>query len=203
MCRKGFDVPFTGHLGMARYGYARVSTHSQKDDSQLDALRAARCDRIWTDKASGKRVRRAQWDNLLASLREGDQLVITRLSRMARSVKHLTEIAALLAERCIDLVVLEQGINTTTPPGRFLFHVIGAIDEMSADLISEATRHGLEAARARGRTGGRKPKLSQRQIEVARQMYNDKGEDGKREYTVAEIAETFNVSRKTIYRHLD
>jgi DNA invertase Pin-like site-specific DNA recombinase len=161
---------------MARYGYARVSTHSQKDDSQLDALRAARCDRIWTDKA---------------------------LSRMARSVKHLTEIAALLAERCIDLVVLEQGINTTTPPGRFLFHVIGAIDEMSADLISEATRHGLEAARARGRTGGRKPKLSQRQIEVARQMYNDKGEDGKREYTVAEIAETFNVSRKTIYRHLD
>ena len=82
---------------MARYGYARVSTHSQKDDSQLDALRAARCDRIWTDKASGKRVRRAQWDNLLASLREGDQLVITRLSRMARSVKHLTEIAALVS----------------------------------------------------------------------------------------------------------
>ncbi len=112
---------------MARYGYARVSTRSQKDDSQLDALLAAGCERIWTDKGSGKLARRAQWDDLLASLREGDELIITRLSRMARSVTHLTEIAALLAERGIDLVVLKQGIDTTTPPGRFLFHVIGAM----------------------------------------------------------------------------
>lgn len=188
---------------MARYGYARVSTRSQKDDSQLNALLAAGCERIWTDKVSGKLARRAEWDNLLASLREGDELVITRLSQMARSVKHLTEIAALLAERGIDLVVLEQGIDTTTRAGRFLFHVLGAMDEMLADLISEGTRKGLEAARARGRAGGRKPKLTQRQVLVARQMYEDKGEDGKRKYTVAEIAETFGVSRKTIYRHLD
>ena len=188
---------------MARYGYARVSTRSQTDDSQLDALHAAGCARIWTDTASGRLARRPEWDKCLDYLRAGDELVITRLSRMARSVRHLTEVAALLAEREVDLVVLKQGIDTTTPAGRFLFHAIGAMDEMLADLISEGTIEGLQAARARGRTGGRKPKLTARQITVARRMYDEKGADGKRQYTVAEIAETFHVSRKTIYRHLE
>ena len=122
---------------MARYEYARVSTRSQTDDSQLDALRAAGCERIWTDTASGRLARRPEWNKFLDYLRAGDELVITRLSRMARSVRHLTEIAALLAEREVDLVALKQGIDTTTPAGRFLFHVIGAMDEMLADLISE------------------------------------------------------------------
>jgi DNA invertase Pin-like site-specific DNA recombinase len=188
---------------VARYGYARVSTRSQTDDSQLDALTAADCERIWTDTASGKLARRPEWDKCLDYLRPGDELVITRLSRMARSVRHLTEIAAQLADRGIDLVVLKQGIDTTTAAGRFLFHVIGAMDEMVADLISEGTVEGLESARARGRTGGRKPKLTARQVGIARQMYDEKSADGKRHYTVAEIAETFHVSRKTIYRHLE
>ena len=188
---------------MARYGYARISTRSQRDDSQLDALRAAGCERIWADTASGKLARRPEWDNCLDHLRRGDELAITRLSRMARSVRHLTGTAALLAERGIDLVVLKQGIDTTTPAGRFTFHVLAAMDEMLADLISEGTREGLESARARGRVGGRKPKLTARQAEVARDMYEEKGDDGKRKYTVAEIAETFGVSRKTIYRHLE
>jgi DNA invertase Pin-like site-specific DNA recombinase len=188
---------------MARYGYARVSTRSQTDDSQLDALRAAGCERIWTDTASGRLARRPEWNKFLDYIRAGDELVITRLSRMARSVRHLTEIAALLTDRGVDLIVLKQGIDTTTPAGRFLFHVIGAMDEMLADLISEGTLEGLEAARARGRTGGRKPKLTARQVTVARQMYDEKGVEGKRRYTVAEIAETFHVSRKTIYRHLE
>ena len=122
---------------------------------------------------------------------------------MARSVRHLTGIAALLEERGIDLVVLKQGIDTTTPAGRFTFHVLAAMDEMLADLISEGTREGLESARARGRAGGRKPKLTARQAEVARGMYDETGSDGKRRYTVDEIAGTFAVSRKTIYRHLD
>jgi DNA invertase Pin-like site-specific DNA recombinase len=187
---------------MARYGYARVSTRSQTDDSQLDALRAAGCERIWTDTASGRLARRLEWNKCLDYLRAGDELVITRLSRMARSVRHLTQIAALLAEREVDLVVLKQGIDTTTPAGRFLFHVIGAMDERLADLISEGTLEGLEAARARGRTGGCKPKLTTLQAGVARQMYDEKGTDGKRRYIIAEIAETFHVSRKTIYRHL-
>ena len=188
---------------MARYGYARISTRSQRDDSQLDALRAAGCERNWTDTASGKLARRPEWDNCLDHLRRGDELVVTRLSRMARSVRHLTGIAALLEERGIDLVVLKQGIDTTTPAGRFTFHVLAAMDEMLADLISEGTREGLESARARGRAGGRKPKLTARQAEVARGMYDETGAGGRRKYTVAEIAGTFAVSRKTIYRHLD
>jgi DNA invertase Pin-like site-specific DNA recombinase len=188
---------------MARYGYARISTRSQRDDSQLDALRAVGCERIWADTASGKLARRPEWDNCLDHLRAGDELAVTRLSRMARSVRHLTETAALLAGRGIDLVVLKQGIDTTTPAGRFTFHVLAAMDEMLADLISEGTREGLESARARGRAGGRKPKLTTRQAEVARGMYDETGADGKRKYTVAEIAETFGVSRKTIYRHLE
>ena len=115
---------------------------------------------------------------------------------MARSVRHLTEIAAHLAERGIDLVVLKQGIDTTTPAGRFTFHVLAAMDEMLADLISEGTREGLESARARGRAGGRKPKLTARQAEAVRGMYEDKGADDKHEYTVAETAEAFGVSAK-------
>ncbi len=188
---------------MARYGYARISTRSQRDDSPLDALRAVGCERIWADTASGKLARRPEWDNCLDHLRRGDELTVTRLSRMARSVRHLTETAALLQERGIDLVVLKQGIDTTTPAGRFTFHVLAAMDEMLADLISEGTREGLESARTRGRAGGRKPKLTARQAEVARGMYEEKGDDGRRKYTVAEIAETFGVSRKTIYRHLE
>ena len=92
--------------------------------------------------------------------------------------------------------MLKQGIDTTTPAGRFTFHVLAAMDEMLADLSSEGTREGLESARARGRVGGRKPKLTARQAEVARGMYEDKGADGRRKYTVAEIAGTFGVSAK-------
>ena len=188
---------------MARYGYARISTRSQRDDAQLGALADAGCERIWADVASGRLARRPEWDACLDHLRAGDELVVTRLSRMARSVRHLTGIAALLAERGTGLVVLTQGIDTTTPAGRFTFHVLAAMDEMLADLISEGTREGLESARARGRAGGRKPKLTARQAEVARGMYDETGSDGKRRYTVDEIAGAFAVSRKTIYRHLD
>jgi DNA invertase Pin-like site-specific DNA recombinase len=169
----------------------RISTRSQRDDSQLDALTDAGCERIWADVASGRLARRPEWDACLDHLRAGDELVVTRLSRMARSVRHLTGIAALLAERGIDLVVLKQGIDTATVAGRFTFHVLAAMDEMLADLISEGTKEGLASARARGRAGGRKPKLSARQAEVARSMYAETGSDGKRRYTVDEIAGTF------------
>jgi hypothetical protein len=110
---------------------------------------------------------------------------------------------ALLAERGIDLVVLKQGIDTATVASRFTFHVLAAMDEMLADLACEGTKEGLTSARARGRVGGRKPGLSARQAEVARGMYAETGSDPKRRYTVDEIADTFAVSRKTIYRHLD
>ncbi|MBF6341313.1 recombinase family protein [Nocardia abscessus] len=188
---------------MARFGYARVSTRGQKDDSQIDALTAAGCERIWVDKASGKLARRPEWDKCFEYLRRGDELVITRLSRPFRSVRHMTELAAQLDERGIDLVVLKQGIDTTTPAGRFLFHVIAAMDEMLADLISEGTLEGLEAARARGRVGGRAPSMTELQVLKAREMYEEIDKRGRRRYTVTQIAETFAVSRKTIYRNLE
>jgi DNA invertase Pin-like site-specific DNA recombinase len=110
-----------------------VSTRGQKDDSQIDALTAAGCERIWVDKASGKLTRRPEWAKCFEHLRRGDQLVITRLSRPFRSVRHMTELAAQLDERGIDLIVLKQGIDTTTPAGRFLFHVIAGRNDRGPD----------------------------------------------------------------------
>ncbi|WP_280497890.1 recombinase family protein [Nocardia asiatica] len=156
---------------MARFGYARVSTRGQKDDSQIDALTEAGCERIWIDKASGKLARRPEWNKCFEHLRRGDELVITRLSRPFRSVRHMTELAAALDERGIDLIVLKQGIDTTTPAGRFLFHVIAAMDEMTADLISEGTLEGLESARARGPRRGPPPAQTRKQAHKTSQMF--------------------------------
>lgn len=181
---------------MTRVGYARVSTREQNIDSQLDALHAAGCERVFVDKVSGKLARRSQWDACRDYLRPGDELVITRLSRVARSVRHLTEVTAELGERGIELVVLAQGIDTTAPAGRLLFHLLGAIDEFTADLISEATLEGLAAARARGRVGGRPTVMTPAKLAVARQML-DTGE-----HTVTAIAATIGVGRGTLYRHL-
>ena len=187
---------------MAKIGYARVSTRSQKDDSQIDELTGYGCDKIFTDIASGKLADRPELDKALAYLRAGDVLVITRLSRAMRSLKHLLALADELRERGIDLVVLRQHIDTTTPTGRLVFHVLGAIDEFQRELIIEGTREGLEAARARGRTGGRKPKLSAARAATVRRMYQATGPDGKRLHTVAEIAQAAGVHRTTVYDYL-
>jgi DNA invertase Pin-like site-specific DNA recombinase len=187
---------------MAKIGYARVSTRSQKDDSQIDELTGYGCDKIFTDTASGKLADRPELDKALAYLRAGDVFVITRLSRAMRSLKHLLALADELRGRGIDLVVLRQHIDTTTPTGRLVFHVLGAIDEFQRELIIEGTREGLEAARARGRTGGRKPKLSAARAATVRRMYQATGPDGKRLHTVAEIAQTAGVHRTTVYDYL-
>ena len=139
---------------MAKIGYARVSTRGQNDDSQVDDLTAYGCEKIFTDTASGKHAARPELDKALAYLRAGDVFVITRLSRAMRSLKHLLTLADELRERGVGLVVLKQQIDTTTPQGRLVFHLLGAIDEFQRELIVEGTREGLAAARARGRTGG-------------------------------------------------
>jgi DNA invertase Pin-like site-specific DNA recombinase len=187
---------------MAKIGYARVSTRSQNDDSQVDELSGYGCDKIFTDKASGKLAARPELDKALDWLRAGDVFVITRLSRAMRSLKHLLALADELRERGIDLVVLRQHIDTTTPTGRLVFHVLGAIDEFQRELIIEGTREGLEAARTRGRTGGRKPKLSAAKAATVRRMYQATGPDGKRLHTVAEIAQAVGVHRTTVYDYL-
>jgi DNA invertase Pin-like site-specific DNA recombinase len=187
-----------------KIGYARVSTLDQHPESQHDALLAAGCDpdHIHIDKASGKLARRPELDKALLVLREGDQFAVTRLDRLGRSLTHLLALAEELRQRGVDLVVTEQGIDTSTAGGRLFFHIIGAVAEFEHALMSERTAEGLAAARARGRTGGQKPKLRPRQVELAQQMYDEKGEDGKRRYTVAAIAAELGVSRPTIYRHL-
>lgn len=185
---------------MAKIGYARVSTRDQNDESQVDILEAEGCEKVFTDKVSGRLASRPKWDACLNYLRPGDTLVVTRLSRLARSVRNLTEVAATLAERGIDLVVLKQHIDTRTPAGRLTFHILGAVDEFTADLIREGTREGLEAARSRGRKGGRRPKVTDAKLATARELYAKTGPDGKRVHTVAEIAEVIGVSRATVYR---
>ena len=180
-----------------RIGYARVSTRDQHPDAQADALDAAGCDRVFTDKASGKLARRPELDKALLVLREHDQLVVTKLDRLGRSLEHLIELAATFQARGVHLVVLDQGVDTSTAVGRMFFQILGAIAEFEHALMSERTRDGLEAARARGRTGGQKPKLGPRQARLAREMY----EAG--ELTVTQIAAEFGVTRPTIYRHLD
>ena len=187
---------------MAKIGYARVSTRSQNDDSQVDELTACGCEKIFTDTASGKHAARPELDRALACLRAGDVLIITRLSRAMRSLKHLLALAEELRERGAGLIVLKQDIDTTTPTGRLVFHILGAIDEFQRELIIEGTREGLQGARARGRTGGRKPKLNVRQAATVRRMYEAAGPDGRRQHTVAEIAEAVGVHRTTVYDYL-
>jgi DNA invertase Pin-like site-specific DNA recombinase len=186
-----------------RIGYGRVSTRDQHPEAQRDALTAAGCDETFLDKASGKLARRPELDKaLLSANRAGDQLVVTKLDRLGRSLEHLIELSNQLQAKGVDLVVLDQGIDTSTAVGRMFFQILGAIAEFEHDLMSERTMDGLAAARARGRTGGQKPKLGPRQVQLARQMYDERGEDGKRRYTVAQIAAEFGVTRPTIYRHL-
>ena len=180
-----------------KIGYGRVSRRDQHPEAQLDALLAAGCAQQFIDKASGKLARRPELDKALLVLRPGDKIVITKLARLGRSLEHLIVLSKTFTEREVDLVVLDQGIDTSTAIGRMFFQILGAIAEFEHALMSERTADGLEAARARGRTGGQRPKLTRRQAAIAQEMY-DSGE-----HTVAEIAEEFGVTRATVYRHLD
>lgn len=186
-----------------RIGYGRVSTHEQNPEAQHDALTAAGCQQVFIDTASGKLARRPELEKaLLSANRAGDQLVVTKLDRLGRSLENLIELSKTLQERRVDLVVLDQGIDTSTAIGRMFFQILGSIAEFEHSLMSERTRDGLAAARARGRTGGQKPKLGPRQVKLAREMYEEKGPDGKRAHTVEHIAQEFGVTRPTVYRHL-
>lgn len=174
-----------------------MSTRDQHPQAQTDALTAAGCEKVFVDHASGTLARRTALDEVLAYLRDGDTLAITKLDRLGRSVRNLKQVADDLQARGVGLRALSQGIDTTTSGGRLFFHMLAAIAEFEHDLIVERTTDGLAAARARGRTGGPKFKMTPTRVRQARAMY-DAGE-----HTVQEIADTFGVSRPTIYRHLD
>ena len=177
-------------------GYAWVSTTDQDPALQLDALEAAGCVKIFTDKTSGTLDRRPQLDRLLDQLRPGDTVVVWRLDRLGRSLRHLITLSEDLADRKVGLRSLQESIDTATANGRLFFHLMTSLAQFERDLISERTKAGLVAARARGRKGGRPPVMTPQKVKVARQMY------ASREHTVEEIAQTVGVSRKTVYRHL-
>ena len=177
-------------------GYARVSTTEQDPALQLDALQAAGCARVFTDRASGAIEERAELVRALDYARAGDTLIVWKLDRLGRSLRHLIETVRSLEQREIGLRSLHESIDTTTPTGRLVFHDFAALAEFERDLIRERTQAGLAAARARGRRGGRPAAMTAERAAVARQMYDS------RQHTVAAIATTLGVSRATIYRSL-
>ncbi len=159
---------------MALLGYARVSTGAQDLALQRDALNAAGCLRIFEDTASGALDDRPQLSSLLDDLREGDTLVVWRLDRLGRSLRHLIDTVTALADRGVGFRSLRESIDTTTPGGRQVFHVFTALAQFERDLISERTRAGLAAARARGRKGGRRTVMTTSKLAVAREMYDSR-----------------------------
>lgn len=182
-----------------KIGYARVSTRDQKPDLQLDALKAAGCERVYQDVASGAKTARPALDELLGQLRAGDVLVIWKLDRMGRSLKHLVELVGRLMEQKVGLLSLNDPIDTTSAQGRLVFNLFASLAEFERELIRERTNAGLTAARARGRVGGRPRGLSP-QAEAtalaADTLYRE------RKLSVAAIAQKLHVSKSTLYSYL-
>ncbi|MCU1362777.1 MAG: hypothetical protein JWM55_605 [Acidimicrobiaceae bacterium] len=179
-----------------RIGYGRVSTRDQNTNDQEDALGKANVDRIFVEKFTGTKASRPKWNEVKDLLREGDTLVITRLDRLGRSSKDLHDIAAFLKDKGVNLEATQQPIDTSTSEGKMFFSILAAFAEFEHDIIVARTMDGLAAARARGRNGGRKPKISPSQATAIRNRY----EDGE---AVQALADSFNTSRPTIYRALE
>lgn len=175
-------------------GYARVSTDDQSLDAQTDALSAAGAARLFADRISGSTRARPELDRMLDQLRPGDVVTVTKYDRLARSLKDLLEIVEAIGDRGAGFRSLAEDIDTTTPAGRLVFHVFASIAQFERERISERTREGLEAARKRGRVGGRPPALSPAQKAEVRRMRDDEGR------RLTEIARLFRVSVKTVRR---
>ena len=172
-------------------GYARISTIDQNLDLQIDALKKAGCEKLFEDKISGSKSERIGLIKALEQLRKGDTLVVWKLDRLGRSLRHLIELINDLQEKGIMFRSIQDGIDTSTSVGQFFFHITGAFAELEKNLIIERTRAGLDAARARGRKGGRKPVLNKKQIQMMMELYEG------RSTSINEICEQFKISRKT------
>jgi DNA invertase Pin-like site-specific DNA recombinase len=177
-------------------GYARVSTDGQDHALQLDALRAAGCERVFVETGSGSRADRVELAKLMVTVRKGDQICVWRLDRLARSLRHLIEMAEQLQQRGIALRSLTEAIDTSTPSGRFLFNILGALGQMEREIIVERTRAGLQAAAARGRIGGRPPALDESKIRAAKAML------ASGNMSAIEVAQQLGCAPSTLYRHL-
>lgn len=169
-------------------GYARISTNDQNFDLQIDALTKHGCERFYKDTVSGAKAKRPGLDEMLKEARPKDVIVIWKLDRLGRSLKHLVDLVAELNERDIGLVSLNDPIDTTTAQGRLVFNIFASLAEFEREIIRERTNAGLAAARARGRTGGRKARIAQ--------SYYEEG------MAVNQIAKNLDISKATLYRYL-
>ena len=181
-----------GQTAVPNVGYARVSTIDQNPTLQLDALAAAGCAKVFEDRASGARTDRAGLRSALQYVRDGDVLIVWKLDRLGRSLPHLIETMTSLATRGVGFRSITEAIDTTTPGGRLVFHLFGALGEFERDLIQERTRAGLAAAVARGRKGGRKPVVTSEKLKLAR-TFIAKG------LTVREAATRLRVGKTALY----
>ena len=182
-----------------KFGYARVSTKEQNLDLQMDALKKEGCEQIFHEVVSGAKTKRTELDRLLSTLREGDVLVVWKLDRLGRSLKHLVTLVSELVEKGIGLQSINDPIDTTNPQGKLVFNIFACLAEFERDLIRERTQAGLKAARARGRTGGRPKGLSQkaqRKAIAAVALYKE----GK--LSVIEICQNLNISKASLYKYL-
>ena len=178
-------------------GYARVSMLEQNLNLQLDALKSIGCKKLYEDKVSSSKLNCPGLNKALEDLRKGDTLVVWKLDRLGGSLRSLIELINDLEEKEIMFRSIQDGIDTSTLIGQFFFNITGAFAEVERNLIKERTKAGLDSARARGRTGGRKPSLNKKQIQMMLEIYN------ARSTPIIEICEQFKISRKTCYRYID
>lgn len=183
--------------GFMKVGYVRISTQEQSDDFQIDALKNAGCEKIFSDQISGAKADRPGLKEALEYVRPGDSLVVWRLDRFGRNLRHLIDAVEDLEKRKIGFVSLQEGFDTTTNGGKLVFQIFGALAEFERNLIRERTKAGLEAARARGKLGGRKAKLNLTQTDALKMMYESK------KYSISEICSSFEISKPTLYRYLE
>lgn len=177
-------------------GYARVSTQDQNLDLQRDALKAAGCEKLFEDQVSGATRIRSGLESAFEALRKGDTLVVWRLDRLGRSLSHLIATVEDLGNRGVGFRSITEAIDTTSSSGNLVFQIFGAIAEFERNLIRERTQAGLAAARARGRNGGRPPKLAPKKQQLLFETYD------RREKPIRELCEVFGISKKTLYEYL-
>ena len=182
-----------------KIGYARVSTKDQSLDLQIRALKKEGCKRIYSEHIDGAKVERAELSNMISQLREGDTVVVWKLDRLGRSLRDLVTLVFKFQELGVGFKSLQDNIDTTTPTGKLIFHLFAALAEFEKDIISQRTKAGLEAARLRGRKGGRPKGLSKQAKDKARlaeSLYKEKIS------SVKEICDYLNISKPTLYRYL-
>lgn len=177
-------------------GYVRVSKREQNPKLQRRELEAAGCGRIYEERVSSRQESRPQLEAVIDYCREGDTLVVWKLDRLGRSIQELIGVVNDLRDRGVEFRSLRESLDTNTPGGKLVFHVFVSIAEFERDIIRERTMAGLEAARARGRKGGRRPVMDQRKIALASRLMRN------RETSISDICEAIGVSRATLYRYV-